>query len=218
MNLPTRSLIAAALLFAACKHAEMTGDDHRAAAENAEQKAVTEEQRYVPDAVAHTVAPRAPVDLPASVDVMREYNPTQGHLEEADRQMKIAFKHMQAAEKLEKIEAAECSGLTVAEKTSCPVLAPYVAAVQERREGVTLAMKPNAPTRELTSLLQCHLAFARANNFNRVPCPLFVKGVNITRRDPDRIDVLAPDAKVAEQIRYEARRMFGATDQNVSQR
>ena len=192
-----------------CAHNEpMTGDEHRAAAEVAEHKAALERSQYDPNAEAHVVTPRVPI-TDIGVDSMRAYNPTQEHLVEADRQMKIAFQHLQNAGKLEASEDAACVGIPGAERVSCPVMAPFIEEVSESREGVTLQLKPAAPALRLVSQMRCHLAFAKATDFDRVPCPLYIKGVTINLREGRMIDIFSPDAKVAADVRREARRMFG---------
>ena len=213
-----RLLIAAAAVasLCACAHAEMTGDEHRAAAVGAEQKAAVEESKYDPNAVAIRPLPHTPVEMDP-VDTNRKYNPTDQHLAEADRQMKKAFEHEKAAERLEKYEDAACAGVSIAERTSCPVLAPHVAAVEETVLGITLHLKAGPRANQLAAQLQCHLAFAKANDFVSVPCPLFIRGVSITLREGTKLDINSADPKVAAQLRLESRRMFGQTGAPVAQ-
>ena len=208
MNFRTSILTLALAALTGCAHAEMTGDEHRAAAEVATEKAVVEQSEYDPSAKAHTTASRSPMTDLAG-EPMREYNPTEGHLLEADRQMKIASKHMQTADKLAVREDLACAGVSEAERTSCPVMAPHVATVTEVAEGVTLNLKPGDAARRLAGQMRCHLAYAKANDFVSVPCPLYLKGVTITLREGRKIDIFSTDAKVASQVRLEARRMFG---------
>jgi hypothetical protein len=194
-------------LSAGCAHQkDMTGDEHRQAAATAEVKAVAANELYEPAAVAHMPAVGTQA-VEAGDDLM--YNPTAGHLAEADRQMSIAFEHLTYADRLTRTEDVACADVPEAERAACPMLAPHVDAVYEVKLGVSLHLKQIAPAQRLAAQLRCHLAFAKANNFDRVPCPLFVKGVTITLRAGQLIDVYSPDRKVAAEVQRQARRMFG---------
>lgn len=201
-------LAATAGCLSACAHTdEMTADEHRAQAVHDQRLAEVEKSQYDPNAIARTPAPRGPeADIAPE---LREYNPTAAHLAEADRKMRESFGHLNAADKLERYEDVACANVSLAERTSCPLLAPHVASVEEGSRGVTLHLTQSAPAQRLASQLSCHLAFARANGFDRAPCPLFLKGVTITLRGSQLIDIFASDAKTASELRLEARRMFG---------
>jgi hypothetical protein len=190
-----------------CAHTEMSADEHRAVAARLQQRADEERAAFDQNATAVAVGPRSPfADEPPA---MRQYNPTAVHLAEADRQNAEAFEHLKAAQKLEKYEDQACSGITAAERTACPLLAPYISAVEELSSGISLHLKPGAPAATLANQMQCHLAFAKANGFDRAPCPLFVKGVKIKFHDNRQIDVVSADATVAGEVRLEARKLFG---------
>ena len=75
--------------------------------------------------------------------------------------------------------------------------------------GVVLHFKSPQKTRTVGIQLRCHLAFAMANNFERTPCPLYLKGVAISVIGQTTIAFTAADPKVANALRAEARRMFG---------
>ena len=200
----------AAVALGGCAHAEMTGDEHREAAVGAEQRAAVEKSEYDPSATAtRVVSPRAPIE--AEIEPMRQYNPTLGHLTESDRQMKIAFDHLKAAQKLDTYEDAACTGVSIAERTSCPLMAPHVASVEESADGVTLHLKGGPAAERLAAQMKCHLAFAKASDFVSVPCPLYVKTVTLTLRERTLLDIFSPDPKVAAQLRRDARKMFGET-------
>ncbi len=209
--------LAAVATLCGCAHSAMTGDEHRAEAEAAREEAKAEAAQYNPAAsamrssgVPATVRGTAgEVIDPASLEFWTEYNPTQGHLVEADRQMQHAFEHLKAADQLEKYEDAACQGESVPERRACPLLAPHIASVKENKRGVLLQLKPTAPATRLTAQLQCHLAFARAHDFVQAPCPLFIKGVGINLKAGTHIEVASADPVVAESVRRQARVMFG---------
>ena len=159
------------------------------------------------NATAETIPPHAPYK--GEPVVLQAYNPTDVHLAEADRQMREAFEFQQASERLAKYEDAACNGISKELRTACPVVAPHVDRIQERVEGVTLHLKPGAPAKALVAQMRCHFAFAEATRFDRVPCPLYIKGVKIELRGSDEIDVFSSDPEVAAQVRRQARRMFG---------
>lgn len=185
----------------------MTGNEHLAAAERADDKAQVAVAQYDSEATAIRPAVKGPVD--AQIYEERLYNPTREHLVEADRQYKLSVAHMKEAQALDAFEDAACVGMTKAERLSCPVLAPHLASVAEVPGGVALRLKPSAPIAQMARQLRCHLAFAESTDFVSVPCPLFVKGVRITMHEGSSIDVLSTDAKVARQVQIQAHRMFG---------
>ena len=196
-------------LAAGCAHVDLTGDEHRdaaaadiAAAERAKAKFDPEQQRIESS---HITAPFKddPIAPP------RFYNPSQAYLSMADQRMASAFKHLDAARRLEHFEDVACSGISEAERTSCPLIAPHVAQIEEGSRGVVLHLKSAERARTLSIQMRCHLAFAKANDFDRTPCPLYVKGVAITLIGPTQIEVASPDPNVAREVREEARRMFG---------
>lgn len=204
-------------MFAGCAHKDMTGEDHRAAAAADMAKAEAERAKFDPNDQRIVVTPRTSThaadptgsfaDDPQPMP--RVYNPSAAHLAESDRKMESAYKHLEAARKLEKYEDNACAGLTPAQRTSCPVLAPHLSNVEEGSRGVMLNVKSAERAKTLASQLQCHLAFSKANNFEAAPCPLFMKGVDIQLTSATTIEITSKDSKVAAEIRQEARKMFG---------
>lgn len=198
----------------------MTGEDHRAAAAADLAKAEAEKAKFDPSETRVAITPRTSThaadptgsfaDDPAAPP--RVYNPSAAHLAEADRKMESAFKHLEAARKFEKYEDAACAGLTLAQRTSCPLIAPHLENVEEGSRGVVLNVKTAERATTLAGQMQCHLAFSKANNFEAAPCPLYMKGVDIQLTSATTIEITSKDAKVAAQIRQEARRMFGEGD------
>ncbi len=205
------SLLIAAFALAACSHTrpeEMTAEEHRAEARRHEQVAAAEERQYEPNEVRPHLGPRSPFvgDEPG----LEFYNPSAAHLAQADRDMAAALEHLDSADKLEKFEDTACAGIPPAERAGCPLLAPYLVSVQEIAQGLTLNLKPTAPSKTLVNQMSCHLAYAMAKGFEKAPCPLYVKGVKIALVDERTIDIRSMDPKVAHEVRLEARRLFGA--------
>ena len=204
-----------------CAHREPapTGDDLRRLA--AADLAAAEQARakYDPEKRAVAVTPRSQDLIDAPPVATRVYNPTAVHLAEADRRMQSAFKHLEAARRLETFESAACAGISTAQRIACPLVAPYIESIAEGPRGVVLNIKSAERARMLAIQMACHLAFAQANNFERVPCPLYMKGVAIALTGERAIEVSSMDPQVSAAIREEARLMFGeAPPENVSSR
>ena len=174
-------LVAVLFSLTRCAHTELTGDEHRKA---------------------------AAVEI-AAAERSTSYEPSDANLAEADRKMASAFKHLNAARQLENFQDDACWGISDPERTSCPLLAPHLDRVEERADGVVLHFKSAPTTRTIATQMRCHLAFAMANNFERIPCPLYLKGVAITVVGEQAIAVTSADPSVARTLREEARRMFG---------
>ncbi len=210
--------VAALFAVTGCAHNEMTGEDHRQAAASDMASAEQSKAKYKPDEVVMSMPIRNanPIDDPIAPP--RFYNPTASNLAEADRKMDSAFKHLEAARRLEKYEDVACVGLTRAERTSCPLIAPHIDKIEEGSKGVVLHIKTAEKARILSAQMHCHLAFAQANNFERAPCPLYLKGVTITLVGDKAIEVTSSDPAVAREVRQEARRMFGEPPSTVTQR
>jgi hypothetical protein len=209
MTLSKTLLIAACVLVAGCAHKEMTGEDHRAAAAADLEKSAQEKAKYDPEATAMAITPRSAALTDEPTPPPRFYNPSAAHLVEADRKMKSAFDHLEAARKLEKYEDVACNGISAAERMSCPLIAPHLEKVEEGSRGVVLHLKSPEKAKTLATQMSCHLAFSKANNFEQAPCPLYVKGVAITLVGDRAIEVTSRDPKVAAAVREEARKMFG---------
>ena len=202
----TLFLVAACVLVGGCAR-NLTGEDHREAAAADMSKAESERAKFDPNATAMAVQARtAPDEI---LVPPRFYNPSQAHLDMADAKMASAFKHLEAARQLEKYEDAACAGISEAERMSCPLIAPHLDAVEEGTRGVVLHLKTATKAKTLATQMRCHLAFSKANNFERAPCPLYMKGVEIILTREKDIEITSPDANVAGQVRMEARKMFG---------
>lgn len=213
----TRTLLVASFaLLTGCAHTEPTGEEHRAAAAKELSEAAREKAKFQPGSTVVALEPRGV--FAADPIGPRVYNPSASHLAEADRKMEKAFAHLEAARKLDQYKDAACSGLSTAERTSCPLIAPHLERIEEGSRGVVLHLKTAEKAKVLAGQMRCHLAFAQANNFEQLTCPLYMKGVAINLSGERAIEVLSMDANVAQQVRGEARKMFGEGPAGVSAR
>jgi hypothetical protein len=202
------------LLFAvACAHTkdeELTAAQHRNEAKVHTAQANAARSKYELEADDLRKVPR-PIGDPAYEWNSRSYNPSAQHLDDADRQMRAASEHLRAARRLEAFEDAKCREIAPAERAACPLLASWVSKVTETQQGVLLELKPDIDAVDTHRRLDCHLAYATAQGFTRPSCPLFVKGMLISLvldADKRSIAMTADDAKVAAEIRAQARRIF----------
>src|SRR4051794_23864613 len=97
-----RALLAA-VLAVSCSHtrpAEMTAEEHRAEAKVHQQAARNEAEQYHPGLDVRLPGARGPFADPGNTGVSSTYNPTASHLGAADREMRRAAEHLDAARKL----------------------------------------------------------------------------------------------------------------------
>ncbi|GEM_PF-3504796 len=95
-----------------------------------------------------------------------------------------------------------------------------VAAAEHARghsdHGVALHLKTLEKARTVSNQMRRHLAWAQANNFDRTPCSLYIKGVKIPLVGDMTIEVTSDDPNIARAVRDEARQMFGELANTVS--
>jgi len=204
-----RTALVCLLFVTACSHRgerELTALEHRVKAAEHEARAEREQRQYDPTQSRQAMTRSPFVDLPDGP--FRDYNPTSTHLARADRELRAAAEHSKAAAKLEAFEDAACQQLPSRVRAACPLLASQVAHVQDIKKGVLLTIKPEADAQQIEQRLQCHLAFARANGFDKPSCPLFVKGMRIRLAQPKVIALEGSSAEVARALQAQARRVF----------
>lgn len=206
-------LLGAATTLATCAHTkpeEMSAEAHREEAARHEREAIDESAQYDPGARQMSSEWRTPFD---GEDVAVVDNPTIGHLESAEAHRRHAEAHEHAAQTLEKLETTSCGNADHQTHASCPLLTPYVARLRENGRGVELMFKDDAPIDELVQRMQCHLAWSRTEGFppEQLPsCPLYRRGAEVRRTGERTVEIGARDGKVAEEIRADSRRLFGA--------
>lgn len=205
-------LITVAALTNACAHSDqksLTAIEHRNEAEL--HKAASERAAAKYDPGSSVKAPgRGPfVDGPNGLST---YNPTAAYLEDADRELRKAAEHLAQARALERFADLACREIPPAERAACPFLASSVTLVREVPSGLELELKPTVDARDTHRRLNCHLAWAQANGFERPSCPLFFKGLTLAVREGP-VNVLLFDGdtpEVANVLRAQARLLFRA--------
>lgn len=213
-------LLGGLVLALACTHVrpgDMTAAEHRneaaiLQAEAREKKlAVTPaDARPMPVSMAHIAA--------VPEERITSYNPNDSQLVRADADMREAAAHLAAAKKLEAFEAQACSGLTVAERSACPLLASSVAQITHVKLGFQMAMKPGVDVERTNQMLTCHLAYAEKTGFDRPSCPLFVKGSSIRRVGDMIIEFTGETPEVAAELQTQAHRVFRGSSSPMSLR
>ncbi|MBL8951651.1 MAG: hypothetical protein JNK82_12795 [Myxococcaceae bacterium] len=189
---------------------ELTAQEHRIKADEHEARADAEARKFDPSQTREAVARSPFADVGGSLPdgTMKAYNPTSQHLQAADREMRAAANHDKAAAKLEAFEDAACEQIPSRMRASCPLLASQVSLVQNDKKGVLLTIKDGSDAKDIEQMLQCHLAFARANGFDRPTCPLFVKGMTIRMVAPKVLALEGNTPEIARQLQAQAHRIF----------
>jgi len=193
----------------------MTAAEHRneaailqAEARDKHQQAMPAEARPMPVSMAHIAA--------VPEERITSYNPSDEQLVRADADMREAAAHLSAAKKLEAFEAKACKGLSVAERSSCPLLASSVAQITHVKLGFQMAMKPGVDVERTSQMLTCHLAYAEKTGFDRPSCPLFVRGSSIRRVGDSVIEFTGETPEVAAELQTQAHRVFRGASSPMS--
>ncbi len=202
------------LVLASCSHVKtdaLTADEHRTEAQVHLEKAREAEEKVDPTDTTRPAArgPGSPV-FGAVDGHFAPYNPSDVHLQEADRELEKANAHLAAAKTLETFEDKACEGLSAGERSSCPLFASSVKRVEWVKDGFKLVMKDPNQTAPTFARLRCHLAYAVASGFDRPSCPLFLKGTKLSEEGGTSIIFSSESAEVAEALRAQARRVFPA--------
>jgi hypothetical protein len=183
----------------------VSASEHRARAERERQLARESADRYDPGA--SRASPLVPASaggsgspFPASV-----YNPTEGHLREADKHRAHAREHDAAAKALERFEAAECGALPEGTRAACPLIGP-VARIDDIARGVRVTFAPGTRVDSVVAHMRCHYAYARARAFDeRVSCPLYMPGIRIRQAGPLAVEIVTGDARRVDELRGRSR-------------
>ena len=160
------------VLLSSCSHVNkesLTADEHRTEAQVHLEKSREAEERFDPSDTTRPAArgPGNPVFGPADGH-FAPYNPSDMHLQEADREMVKANAHLAAAKSLETFEDKACAGLSAGERSSCPLFASSVKRVEWVKDGFKLVMKDPNQTAPTFARLRCHLAYAVASGFDQL--------------------------------------------------
>jgi hypothetical protein len=183
---------------------EMSAAQHREEAARQATLARREGDLYRPEA-----ARPAPFGDPLGKDYLYsppQYNPTEGHLAEAEKHSLHARQHEAAASYLEKFEEAECRDFPPAARAACPLLGPVVR-IDDIQGGVRVRFKEGTRVDAVVAHMRCHYAFARARAFDEAAgCPLYVRGIEVRAAlDPLAVEIVSADPKVAGEIRARSR-------------
>lgn len=187
---------------------ELSAAGHRQEAARERARAEDAYARWQPNA--RTPLPAAPigsVDGPRMYPIeLYPYNPTDRALADAERHVRHAREHEAAAVALEGFEDAECRAFAPKARAACPLLGP-IAAVEDRANGVRLALADGAPVAAIVAHMRCHLAFARTRGFTGIgDCPLYMRGVEIALSAGGRgVDVTSRDPAVVREIQLQSR-------------
>ncbi len=195
------------VLSLSCAHVEeLTVDEHRNEAALHTEKARQETEKFDPAATMRA-APRTTTLVPGDVP-FEPYNPSQAHLQAADRELAKANAHLAAAETLVSFEDKACAGLSPGERSSCPLFASSVSKVSWLEGGFKLTFIRPADAAPTLRRLSCHLAYAASSGFDQPSCPLFIKGTSIDKAGEDAIAFTGNSGEVTQALRVQARRIF----------
>jgi hypothetical protein len=183
---------------------DMSAAQHREAAAREAAAADREANRYQPSATRPS-----PFGDPLGKDYLYAvtvYNPTEGHLAEAEAHRAHARAHARAAEFLDRFEEAECADFPAATRAACPLLGPVVR-IDDVDGGVRVRFKDGVRVDAVIAHMRCHYAFARARAFDAsLSCPLYVRGIEVRRAlDSTAVEIVSADPKVIREIRTRSR-------------
>jgi hypothetical protein len=134
------------------------------------------------------------------------YNPTDAHLDAADRHRAHARQHEAAARQLEAFEEAQCKDFPPATRAACPLLGPAVA-LDNIASGVKITFAPTVRVDAVVAHMRCHLAYARTQGFpTESACPLYLKTVDVHREgDTSTVEITSADRTMIARIQKEAK-------------
>jgi len=181
---------------------DMSAEEHRDMAAGDEAEADEHESQYDPDS-------RQPIgaNTAGQSDLfygLADYNPTEGHLAEAQRHQDLAAEHRAAAAALEAFEEQECARFPSETRASCPLLG-QVTSVENVDGGVRVVLSEGANAAAVADHMRCHLAYARTQGREGMDhCPLYVEGATVDAEGGITLTTAAGDSAVAE-LRQRAR-------------
>lgn len=206
---------------------DMSMAEHQAAAQAHDQQAAAHANQYNADASVEqsrcSGASRGS-DAPCwSVYA----NPTQAHLDEAERHRKMAADHRSASDALRGAEAQACGGLAETDRDTSPFdrrddivsvddfhvhLSPSKSGPNDRIVGASITVRavPGLTKEYLQRLVSCHLARNASMGFampEMAPCPLSVKGATAVVESTSggfRVDIRSDDTASVAEIRRRA--------------
>jgi hypothetical protein len=173
----------------------MSAEEHRALAEQEEQRAADHAARYDPGARALRVT-TVPDDNTPQVDA---YNPTHYELDAAAGHTKSAERHRKAARALEQSEDQACVGVAPAARSACPLLFPTT--VEDTPRGVRVTFASEADAERAAAVIRCQQAFAQTRAFEDLPtCALYAPGLKLEQKGAV-LELAAKDEADVERLR-----------------
>lgn len=200
--------LSAATMFVACGGSQgthpddMSAEEHRAAAAREDAQGEGHGSEYDPNS-------RQPVGAQTAGQSdlffgLADYNPTEGHLAQAQRHQDLAADHRAAAAALESFEEQECARFPPETRASCPLLG-QVASVEDIDGGIRIGLSEGANAAAVADHMRCHLAYARTRGREGMDhCPLYVEGASVETEGGITLRTDAGDAAVSE-LRRRAR-------------
>jgi hypothetical protein len=184
---------------------DMSAAEHRETARHERELAQQHVDLYDP-AAARTSALAPPAALESGVVFPSSvYNPTEGHLREADKHREHAREHERAASALEHFEEGACREFPERTRAACPLLGP-VTKIEDVPRGVRVSFSPGTRVDAVVEHMRCHYAYARSHAFDaRVNCPLYMPGIAIRRAGELAVEILAGDDAHIVELRTRSR-------------
>ncbi|HXT99398.1 MAG TPA: hypothetical protein VN903_00305 [Polyangia bacterium] len=186
---------------------DMSAAQHRDEAARENAAAREHSKSYDPKATVPTpFRPTAGAGSTEYVFSPSVYNPTEVQLQRADEHRAHARQHENAAEALERYEAAECFNFPPATRAACPLLGP-VTRIDDTAAGVKVTFAPGTRVDAVYAHMRCHYAYARARAFEEaMSCPLYMRGIEIKRAaDPLAIEINAASPEQVPELRARSR-------------
>jgi len=185
----------------------MSAEEHRRRAAREHSASATHASQWNPQAARPTPF-RNPIDS-ASQDppfTAEVYNPTDRHLQAAEKHHRHARQHEAAAEKLEQFEEQECRSFPPASRAACPFLGPATQ-VRDIEKGISVRMADSVRVDAVVAHMKCHAAYAQARGFPPdTTCPIYVRGVSIRQgANPREIELTVADPSLVTELRQRAR-------------
>ena len=206
--------VSATSLGGACRgHAEgrppttdLSAQQHRDMAAREHAASATHSAQWQPQASRPTPF-RNPIDSTDPMMFTAEvYNPTDWHLQAAEKHHRHAQQHEAAARALEKFEEQECRSFPPATRAACPFLGPAVA-VRDIEGGVSVHMADGVRVDAVVAHMKCHAAYARARGYPpEATCPIYMNGLTIRQgANAAEIELTVGDKARVAELRQRAR-------------
>lgn len=206
----TYSLALSSFLLTSCagvpgaKPDDMSASAHQAEAKRHTELAEAHQAQFDPDAVKWDTRFESETD---AYDLLPEYyyNPTKGHLTQAEKHLDHAKAHRAAAAELKAFVREECAGFMMKTRAQCPLLGG-VREVTDIDGGVRFVVSDGVDPAGLVAHMQCHFAVGRATGRKGMPsCPLYLKELSVRRVGDQAVELTSTDELVVPELRRRIR-------------